>query len=154
TLWEMARHAGVKPVATIPLRPAAPDKPDLMYVEEAEDGGFVRLRAVSSIGFLNWNEYAGLARGERYHEWMLDNQGAALLWGGDATHSAIVSVGAAKETRLWRYEVASPADGAWAMNFDGTLFIVEKPAGRHAHVTALDGNTGVLKFRVQVPHVF
>jgi len=154
SLWEMARHPGVTPVAVIQLQRGASADPDLMFVEADDGGTFTRLRAVSAIGFLNWNEYAAIGQGERLHDWMADRRGGALLWGGDSARSAIVNAGSEKLGRLWRYECVSPADGAWAMNAEGTLFVVETPPTRHTYITALDSTNGAVKFRVPVPHAF
>jgi hypothetical protein len=76
-----------------------------------------------------------------------------MLKGARAEPSAIVRIGRPRQGTLWRYESAGRLNTSWAMNWDGTLFIVETPRDGFPQIVGIDSRTGRTLFRLPVPRV-
>jgi outer membrane protein assembly factor BamB len=108
-------------------------------------------RGLSSNWQSLWKELAAVAPSEKVQSWMGDAQGGVLVWveAVGSTTSAIVRIG--RNGTLWRHECDTAVIGNWAMGWDGTLYVQERPAHGFPHVTGIDSLTGAIKFRVVVP---
>jgi hypothetical protein len=129
-----------------------PGGPALMLIEMADGGSPYRVKAITREPRVLWYEWPAIAPHERVIRWMGDTSGGSLLLLQDARAepSAIVRIGRPRTGTLWRYE--SPGRlGSWAMNWQGTLFIVETPGDGFPQIVGIDSLTGHTLFRLPVP---
>jgi hypothetical protein len=136
------------------VRPAdQPGGPALMLVEVAEGGAPYRVKAISHEPRMLWYEWPAIAAHERIVRWMGDTTGGGLLLleGAHGEPSAIVRIGRPRQGTLWRYESVGRLNASWAMNWEGTLFIVETPRDGFPQIVGIDSLTGRTLFRQPVP---
>lgn len=117
-------------------------------------GHHAGVQVMKNSGELLWNEFAAMAPNEQVKEWMGSRVGV-LLWVEEPgqRRSAIVRIGRASDDKIWRYECDGPATAYWAMDWTGTLYVVETAESRFSRVTGIDSNTGAVKFRAALPSV-
>lgn len=135
------------------------DGPYMLLVEAADGGGLYRVKAISKEPRQLWWEWPAIAPHERIIRWMGDQEGGGLLLlrgrGGDP--AAIVQIGGIGAVGqaprgLWRYESTGRLADDWAMDWDGTLYIVETPRDGLPQILAIDSTTGRTRFRLPVPY--
>jgi hypothetical protein len=137
------------------VRPANdPGGPALMLVEMADAGAPYRIKAITREPRVLWYEWPAIAPRERIVQWLGDTTGGGLLLLEGADHTgpaAIVRIGRPRKGTLWRYESTGRLSTSWAMNWEGTLFIVETPRDGFPQIVGIDSLTGRTLFRLPVP---
>jgi hypothetical protein len=131
-----------------------PGGPAVMLVEMSDAGAPYRIKAITREPRVLWYEWPAIATHEHIVQWMGDTTGGGLLLleGDDARPSAaIVRIGRPRKGTLWRYESSGRLSASWAMNWEGTLFIVETPRDGFPQIVGIDSITGRTLFRLPVP---
>jgi hypothetical protein len=128
----------------------------LMLVEMADAGALYRIKAITREPRVLWYEWPAIAPHERIVQWLGDTTGGGLLLlegADDARPSAIVRIGRPRKGTLWRYESTGRLSTSWAINWEGTLFIVETPRDGFPQIVGIDSLTGRTLFRLVVPRL-